>query len=146
MLVKKGKIQVGTRGLRMLAKQAVDSLEKGLIELLTNSDESYHRLEKNNQVVSGKIEIIIERHTKTKPTIVEIIDYAEGMDAEEMKKCIGEYGEDTSRGGGRGVFEMGLKDTLIAFGSGEVVSFKHQKNGNVTSRQTASTKFRSQNE
>lgn len=127
MAIEKGKIQVGTRGLQMLAKQAVDSLEKGLIELITNADESYRRLEKKGQVVSGKIEIIIDRHTKTIPTDIEIIDYAEGMDAEEMKKCIGEYGEDTSRGGGRGVFGMGLKDTIIAFGSGEVVSFKHGK-------------------
>jgi hypothetical protein len=125
--MEKGKIQVGTRGLQMLAKQAVDSLEKGLIELITNADESYTRLEKNGKVVSGKIEITIDRHTKTRPTVIQIIDYAEGMDAEEMKKCIGEYGEDTSRGGGRGVFGMGLKDTIIAFGSGEVVSFKHGK-------------------
>ena len=50
MIMEKGKIQVGTRGLQLLAKQAVDSLEKGLIELLTNGDESYHRLEKKGQI------------------------------------------------------------------------------------------------
>jgi hypothetical protein len=127
MVMEKGKIQVGARGLQLLAKQAIDSLDKGLIELLTNADESYSRLEKRGQVVSGKIEIVIDRHTRTKPTVIEVIDYAEGMDSEEMKKCITEYGEDTSRGGGRGVFGMGLKDTLIAFGTGEVISFKHGK-------------------
>ena len=52
MVMEKGKIQVGARGLQLLAKQAIDSLDKGLIELLTNADESYSRLEKRGQVVS----------------------------------------------------------------------------------------------
>jgi hypothetical protein len=126
-ILERGKIHAGERGLLLLAKQSVDSLEKGLIELVTNADESYNRLEKKGEVVSGKIEISIDRHTRTKPTIIEVLDYAEGMDSEDMKECIAKYGEDTSRGGGRGVFGMGLKDTLIAFGGGEVISFKHGK-------------------
>jgi hypothetical protein len=126
-ILERGKIQAGERGLRLLAKQAVDTLEKGLIELVTNCDESYNRLEQKGEVVSGKIEISIDRHTRTKPTIVEVMDYAEGMDSEDMKECIAKYGEDTSHGGGRGVFGMGLKDALIAFGGGEVISFKHGK-------------------
>jgi hypothetical protein len=124
----RGKIQAGERGLRLLAKQAVDSLEKGLIELITNVDESYHRLEQRGEVVSGKIEISVDRHTRTKPTIVEVVDYAEGMDADEMKEFIAKYGEDTSRGG----FGMGLKDALIAFGGGEVISFKHGRKWHCT--------------
>jgi hypothetical protein len=126
-ILERGKIQAGERGLRLLAKQAVDTLEKGLIELVTNADESYNRLEKKGEVVSGKIEISIDRHTRVKPTVVEVMDYAEGMDSEDMKECVAKYGEDTSRGGGRGVFGMGLKDALIAFGGGEVISFKHGK-------------------
>jgi hypothetical protein len=126
-ILERGKIQTGERGLRLLAKQAVDTLEKGLIELVTNADESYNRLEKKGEVVSGKIEMSIARHTRTKPTVVEVMDYAEGMDSEDMKDCVAKYGEDTSRGGGRGVFGMGLKDALIAFGGGEVISFKHGK-------------------
>ncbi len=125
IVLERGRIHPGERGLQLLAKQAVDSVEKGLIELLTNADESYTRLENVGETVSGKIEIFIDRHTRTKPTTVEVIDYAEGLDGEEMRECIGKYGEDTSRGGGRGVFGMGLKDTLIAFGEGEVISFKH---------------------
>jgi hypothetical protein len=125
--LERGKIHPGERGLQLLAKQAVDSLEKGFIELVTNVDESYYRLEKKGEVVSGKIEMSIDRHTRTRPTTIEVLDYAEGMDGEEMKECIAKYGEDTSRGGGRGVFGMGLKDTLIAFGGGEVISFKHGK-------------------
>jgi len=62
-ILERGKIQAGERGLRLLAKQAVDTLEKGLIELVTNADESYNRLEKKGEVVSGKIEISIDRHT-----------------------------------------------------------------------------------
>jgi hypothetical protein len=126
-ILERGKIQAGERGLQLLAKQAVDTLEKGLIELATNADESYNRLEKKGEVVSGKIEISIDRHTRIKPTVVEVMDYAEGMDSDDMKECIAKYGEDTSRGGGRGVFGMGLKDALIAFGGGEVISFKHGK-------------------
>ena len=102
-ILERGKIQAGERGLRLLAKQAVDTLEKGLIELVTNADESYNRLHQKGEVVSGKIEISIDRHTRTKPTVVEVIDFAEGMDSDEMKVCITEYGADTSHGGGRGV-------------------------------------------
>lgn len=124
-ILERGRIHPGARGLQLLAKQAVDSLEKGLIELLTNADESYTRLENRGGTVSGRIEIFLDRHTRTKPTTLEVVDYAEGLDDEDMRQCIAKYGEDTSRGGGRGVFGMGLKDTLIAFGDGEVVSFKN---------------------
>jgi hypothetical protein len=64
-ILERGKIHAGERGLLLLAKQSVDSLEKGLIELVTNADESYNRLEKKGEVVSGKIEISIDRHTRT---------------------------------------------------------------------------------
>jgi intein/homing endonuclease len=72
--LERGKIHAGERGLQLLAKQAVDSLEKGFIELVTNVDESYYRLEKKGEVVSGKIEISIDRHTRTKPTTIEVLD------------------------------------------------------------------------
>ena len=77
-ILERGKIQAGQRGLRLLAKQSVDTLEKGLIELVTNADESYNRLEKKGDVVAGKIELSIDRHTRTKPTLIEVMDYRFG--------------------------------------------------------------------
>ena len=56
-----------------------------------------------------------------------MIDWAEGMDEAQLERCVGGYGEDTSGNIGRGVFGMGLKDTINAFGQGIITSFK---NGN----------------
>ncbi len=45
----------------------------------------------------------------------------------QMEKCVGGYGEDTSGQIRRGVFGMGLKDTINAFGQGTITSFKNGK-------------------
>ena len=122
------KMKASKRALKMLADQAIGhDLLKGLIELITNSDESYARLENKGQPTSGKILIEIDRRPRKKQTIIRVVDWAEGLDDSDMEKCIGSYGEDTSGQVGRGIFGMGLKDTINAFGEGVIVSFKNGK-------------------
>jgi hypothetical protein len=116
------------RGYKTQADQAIrNSLLKGLIELITNSDDSYARLERNGAKKDGRIEIELNRRTRTKNTILRVIDWAEGMTDIELDKNM-DYGEDTSDQSGRGVFGMGLKDTIIGLGGeATITSFKGGK-------------------
>ena len=122
------KMKASRRALKMLADQAIGhDLLKGFLELITNSDESYARLEAKGQTVSGKIEIEVDRRPRKKQTVIRIVDFAEGMDEVQLERCVGNYGEDTSGQVGRGIFGMGLKDTINAFGEGTITSFKDGK-------------------
>lgn len=126
--IRRIKIKAGRRAFKMLADQAIGhDLLKGLLELITNADESYARLELAGVKASGRIGIEVDRRPRTKKTIIRVIDWAEGMDDSQLEKCVGGYGEDTSGQIGRGVFGMGLKDTINAFGAGTITSFKQGK-------------------
>ena len=115
------KVHAGKRALKNMADQAIrHDLLKGLIELITNSDESYARLESDGIKTTGRIELEVDRRPKKKQTVIRVIDWAEGMSDTELERCVGGYGEDTSGQIGRGVFGMGLKDTINAFGEGSI--------------------------
>src|SRR5260370_20234062 len=98
------KIKAGRRAFTMLAHQAIGhDLLKGLLELITNADESYARLELAGAKTLGRIEIEVGRRPRKNNTIIRVIDWAEGMDDSQLEKCVGVYGEDTSGQIGRGV-------------------------------------------
>jgi hypothetical protein len=119
------KMKASRRALKMLADQAIgNDLMKGFLELITNSDESYARLEGRELRAEGRIEIEINRRPRKNQTTLRVIDWAEGMDEDQLERCVGHYGEDTSGQVGRGIFGMGLKDTINAFGEGTIVAFK----------------------
>jgi len=97
-------------------------IERGLVELITNSDDSYRDLEdEGGKLASGKIRIEIERRKKGQSSIVIVRDRAGGMSREEMFRKLGTLGRRTSgfekgkarRGlhgrGARGVYERGVK-------------------------------------
>lgn len=121
------KVKASRRALKMLADQAIgNDLMKGFLELITNSDESYARLEGRGLQSDGRIEIEIDRRPRKNQTTIRVIDWAEGMDGAQLERCVGSYGEDTSGQVGRGIFGMGLKDTINAFGEGTIVAFKEK--------------------
>jgi hypothetical protein len=104
-------------------------IRRGLVELITNSDDSYRELEENypsQRNKLGKIRIeITRRHNQ--PSLVVVRDKAFGMSREELYKKIGHIGDRTSgfeegklR---RGLHGRGAKD-LAAFGT---VSFESIK-------------------
>jgi hypothetical protein len=76
-------------------------IERGLVELITNSDDSYRDLEEGGKQVSGKMRIEIERKRKAQPSIVMVRDRASGMTREELFEKLGILGKRTSG------FEMG---------------------------------------
>lgn len=84
-----------------------------LAEIITNSDDSYSRLEENGDDSVKKIDIYFDRR-KTEFTIV---DFAEGMGNQDLVDIFKKYAEDTSntntKNKVRGMFGRGATDVLI---------------------------------
>ncbi len=103
-------------------------IERGLVELITNSDDSYRDLEDDKKQTSGKIRIEIKRRNK-KTSTVKVLDRACGMNRHEMYESLGSLGGRTSgfeKGKARrGLNGRGAKD-VAAFGT---VHFESIKDG-----------------
>ena len=97
---------------------------RALVELVTNSDDSYRRLEAKGVPGSGLIKVAINR--KHQEAIIEVTDEAEGFDDEKMSDRVGTYAADTSGFTDglsvRGIFGRGLKDAILGLGEGKVQS------------------------
>lgn len=105
------------------AKATITHLIDGIVELVTNSDESYSNLEKKGIKTNGVIEIYVNRKKGGVCEKLIVKDYAEGMDAKKLLEAI-KYGGKTSRfwsgESGRGLWGRGLKETIISLGEGEI--------------------------
>lgn len=117
------------RGKRQNMEKAMrGDIRRGLVELITNSDDSYRELEESassqNKIRKIRIEIT-RKHNQ--PSLVVVRDKASGMSREELYKKIGYVGSRTSgfESGKlrRGLHGRGAKD-LAAFG---MVSFESIK-------------------
>lgn len=115
---------------RVAIQQADQAIRKdvmrALVEIITNANDSYSRLEQAGQTVRG--EMIIEVQRKHRNSTIRVRDFAEGMTDKRMDKVVGTYGEATS---GlkedqrvRGMWGRGLKDSVFGLGYGHVRSFK----------------------
>ena len=118
-----------------MAKAMGGKIERGLVELITNGDDSYRDLEELGLKVSGKIKIEVERKRGSSPSIVRVLDRASGMSGEEMYSKLGTVGERTSgyeKGKARrGLYGRGAKDVAI-FGSTHFESVKDGKYSHLT--------------
>jgi hypothetical protein len=126
-MVSSRKLQYADRVALQQADQAIrKDVLRALVEVITNCNDSYSRLESNGQRVRGEIEIEITRRHKN--SIIRIRDFAEGMTASRMDKVVGTYGEATSGlkedKNVRGMWGRGLKDSIFGLGYGYVRSFK----------------------
>ena len=113
---------------RHATQQADQSIKRevvrALVELVTNSDDSYKKVG-GNRTADGVITIDIERrHTDS---IIRVLDHAEGIDGPKLDEILGSYAEDTSGFSEgqpvRGYFGRGLKDAILGMGRGEVRGF-----------------------
>lgn len=126
-MVTSRKLQYADRLALQQADQAIrKDVLRALVEVITNSNDSYSRLEHAGETVGG--DIVIEVRRKHHNSIIRVRDFAEGMDDEHMDKVVGTYGEATS---GikedkhvRGMWGRGLKDAIFGLGHGYVRSFK----------------------
>jgi hypothetical protein len=100
------------------------SIEKAIVELITNSDDSYSRMERHELPVSGKIIVSYERHLNG--GVLTVSDQAEGMSFETLRSILS-YGGAHSQmakgeAGGRGYFGRGLKQAIYGLGHGWIES------------------------
>lgn len=127
MAVSSRKLQYADRVAIQQADQAIrKDVFRALVEIITNSNDSYLRLEQSGWFVSGEIYIDVWR--KHKNSVVRIWDNAEGMNDSRMDKVVGTYGEATSGikedKNVRGMWGRGLKDSIFGLGYGYVRSFR----------------------
>ena len=121
------KLQYADRVALQQADQAIrKDVLRALVEIITNSNDSYSRLEDAGKTTSG--EIIIDVWRKHNNSVIRVRDFAEGMDDARMDKVVGTYGEATS---GlkedlhvRGMWGRGLKDAIFGLGYGYVNSIR----------------------
>jgi len=123
-------IPINPRIVEQLSKATVKTLVDGIVELVTNSDDSYKELEEKSNEGSGQITIYVNRKKGGVCEKLVVKDFAEGMTKEELENAI-EFGGETSRfylgKSVRGLFGRGLKETIIALGEGEIRSIKDGK-------------------
>ncbi|MFY9584521.1 MAG: ATP-binding protein [Candidatus Acidiferrales bacterium] len=127
-VLESGRIEYTERAFDQDAAAAMrGKIERALVELITNSDDSYALLEEEGIRPRGLIRIEIDRH-RSKPWKVVVRDRAAGMTVEDMKNRLCRVGGQTSgfeRGAAvRGMLGRGAKD-VAAFGS---VIFESIKN------------------
>src|SRR5260370_32176777 len=119
------KMEYADRFALQQADQAIrKDVVRGLVELITNSNDSYHRLEDAELEHGGSIVVEIQRRHGN--SVVSVRDSAEGMNSDEMDLKVGTYAEATSgvkEGRSvRGLWGRGLEDSVYRFGQGSVDS------------------------
>lgn len=116
-------LPINPRIVEIIAKGTIRTLPEAIIELVTNCDDSYKRLETNGQRTCGEIEIYANRKKGGVCEALRVKDFAEGMPKEKLEKAIEFSGETSEFGEGRsvrGLFGRGLKEAIIALGKGKI--------------------------
>lgn len=123
-------IQVDPRIIVQLANVTVKNLVDGIVELLTNSDDSYRRAEHKDIEIPGEMEIYVSRKKRGACERLVVKDFAEGMNNLELEKSLVFAAETSGLAEGksvRGLFGRGLKETMLALGEGEIKTIKDGK-------------------
>lgn len=105
---------------------AIRDVFDALVELITNCDDSYHRLFKKGLRPDDSGPILIEYLRQRANLIIIVHDRAEGMTLEEMKDRLGNVGTRSSEEGDRGFMARGAKD-CTELGSMTIESIKDEK-------------------
>ena len=115
-------IPISSRIVEQLSRATVKTIMDGIVELVTNSDDSYRRLEDKNSQIKGKIEIYINRKKGGICEELIVKDFAEGMTKEELEDALEFAGETSGFSKGktvRGLFGRGLKETTAERGNND---------------------------
>ncbi len=112
-----------------LSQGTIRSVVDALVELITNSDDSYHALEEDGNPTAGSIQVLVVR-SGTKCKYLEVRDHAAGMEMPQLEEALVFGGETSGFYKGRkvrGLFGRGLKESIIALGSGEIATVRDNK-------------------
>ncbi|MBN2272355.1 MAG: hypothetical protein JXN61_17215, partial [Sedimentisphaerales bacterium] len=94
-------LEVHPRAIMQSAKFAIRDVFDAIVELVTNSDDRYQILK-----TPGAIEIDVLRKRGDTPSILRVRDFADGMDADTMRKKLSKLGDRVS-GMDKGEFVRG---------------------------------------
>jgi hypothetical protein len=123
-------LPINPRLIKELANATIKNLIDGIVELITNADDSYKRMENNKEHTTGEIEVYVNRKKGGICEKLIVRDYAEGMTQDTLKKAI-EFASETSgyekTKTVRGLFGRGLKETIVALGRGQITTVKDNK-------------------
>jgi len=123
-------LQIDPRIITQMSLETIRYLYDAVVELVTNSDDSYKRLERDGIVDKGEIRIRVRRLKGSRCERLEVIDFAEGMNKEKLEKALIFAGESSGFEEGksvRGFFGRGLKEVIIVLGKGKIYSIKDDK-------------------
>lgn len=99
---------------------------RALVELITNADDSYIRLEEEQKTHKGTIEVLYKKEGYR--GLFAVRDHAEGMSIDDVRGSFKKYGAATSglKIGKRvrGYFGQGAKDALAGMVDGKICTFK----------------------
>lgn len=102
---------------------------RALVELITNADDSYIRLEDEKKTHRGIIEVLYKKEGYR--GLFAVRDHAEGMSIEDVRSSFKKYGAATSglKTGKRvrGYFGQGAKDALAGMVDGKICTFKDSR-------------------
>ena len=128
MAIREIPIPKPSRLIKQQAEATIQSLIDAVVELVTNSDDSYIRSESGEEKHTGQIEIYVSREKGGRVKEFYIKDFAEGMSKENLEKAIA-YGEEVSgliEGKSvRGLLGRGLKEAILGLGEGEIFTRKN---------------------
>ena len=103
-------IRLSTRYYQFNRSHAIRDLFDALVELITNCDDSYHRLFENRRQHQDGGPVLIEYLGARNQSTLIIHDRAEGMTLDEMRERLGDVGTRRSSLGDRGFMARGAKD------------------------------------
>lgn len=109
------------------AQSTIKNVVDAIIELVTNSDDSYRRMESHGGETSGSIRVEIIREKGGKCRLLEVSDEAEGMDWVALEKAITFAASSSGFYEGRtvrGLFGRGMKEAIVGLGNGEIHTVK----------------------
>lgn len=115
-----GEVQIDPQVPFQQARQSIKYLLDAAVELITNSDDSYRRL---NVTESGRINVFLHRLRGGAWEYFKVEDDAEGMDSEQLLEALSYGGSTSGFSEGRqvrGLWGRGLKETILAIGSGTI--------------------------
>src|SRR4030042_3477544 len=120
-------LPIDSRIVKQSAQATIRNLVDAAVELITNCDDSYRRLEEQGFGTSGRIELAVSRQKGGRCETLLIRDHAEGMTSERLRKAVRFGGETSGFEKGRtvrGLFGRGLKEAIISLGEGEIHTVK----------------------
>lgn len=105
-------IEVSQRAWWHVSQKAIVDVYDALVEIVTNSDDSYRRLHKAGKIPANGGDIAIEIHHRQKPnkSLVVVKDRAEGMTFSAMREKLTRIGDRTAGAESRGFMARGLRD------------------------------------